>query len=440
MESEVLAALMFPTLFLFVFLGIPVAFALIATAFLLAFPEFGFRTPVQLYNSIQGTASQFLLTAIPAFVFMGVMLEASGISERLFKAMQVWLGRLPGGLSLASVAMAAIIAASTGIVGAVEVVIGVMAIPIMMRNGYSKSLISGTICAGGSLGTMIPPSIVVVIYASIANESAGKLFAAVLFPAGIMVALFLGYIFLRALLRPQDAPPVMDGVDLSLGQKLWVSLTGIVPAFFLIGAVLGAILMGVATPTEAASLGALGALILTIAYGRFTFKVLFDTLRRTLLINCMIMLIVAGGNMFAGIFRLHQGNALVEQLVVTSGLSDWGILFVLILIVFIAGFILDWVSVVLITLPIFLPILAGANIDTIWFAAIMVIVIQTSYLTPPMAPSIFYLRSIAPKEISFGDMYRGVLPFIACQLLVLALVLLFPGLATYLPAQLQGFN
>lgn len=440
MESEVLAALMFPVLFAFVFLGVPVAFALIATAFLLALPEFGFKSPIQLYGIIQGTASQFLLTAIPAFVFMGVMLESSGISERLFKAMQVWMGRLPGGLSLTSVAMAAVIAASTGIVGAVEVVIGVMAIPIMMRNGYAKSLIAGTICAGGSLGTMIPPSIVVVIYASIANESVGRLFAAVMFPAGIMVALFLGYIYLRALLRPEDAPTISDGMEYSLGEKLWVTLTGIVPAFFLIGAVLGAILFGVATPTEAASLGALGALILTIAYGRFSMAVLYDTLRRTLLINCMIMLIVVGGNMFAGIFRLHQGNVLVQDLVFAMALPEFGIVLILLLIVFILGFILDWVSVVLITLPIFLPILASAGIDPIWFAAVMVIVIQTSYLTPPMAPSIFYLRSIAPPEITFADMYRGVLPFIACQLIVLALVIVFPALATYLPSQIQGYN
>ena len=440
MESEILAALMFPVLFLFVFLGIPVAFALIATAFLLALPEFGLRAPVQLYGIIQGTASQFLLTAIPAFVFMGVMLESSGISERLFKAMQVWMGRLPGGLSLTSVAMAAVIAASTGIVGAVEVVIGVMAIPIMMRHGYANSLIAGTICAGGSLGTMIPPSIVVVIYASIANESVGKLFAAVMFPAAIMVALFLGYIFFRALMRPQDAPPVHEGTDLPLTAKLKVTAVGILPAFFLIGSVLGAILLGVATPTEAASLGALGALVLTIAYGRFSLSVLADTLRRTLLINCMIMLIVVGGNMFAGIFRLHQGNALVQDLVATMALPEWGIVAVLLLIVFIMGFILDWVSVVLITLPIFLPILESAGIDPVWFAAVMVITIQTSYLTPPMAPSIFYLRSIAPPEITFGDMYRGVIPFIVCQLIVLALVMMFPALATYLPAQIQGYS
>ncbi len=440
MDGQTLAALMFPLLFLFVFLGIPVAFALIATAFLMALPVFGALASLQIYGVIQHTASQFLLSAVPAFVFMGVMLESSGISERLFRAMQIWLGRLPGGLSLATIGMAAVIAASTGIVGAVEVVIGVMAIPIMMRYAYDRSLIAGTICAGGSLGTMVPPSIVVVIYASISNQSVGKLFAAVLLPAGIMVALFLGYILVRALLRPEGSPAVAEGGDLSLAEKLKITATGMVPAIGLIAAVLGAIIFGVATPTEAASIGALGAVVLTMAYGRFSFAVLADTLRRTLLINCMILLIVVGGNIFAGIFRLHQGNQLVQGLVSTLDLPSWGVVGVLLLLVFVAGFILDWVSVVLITLPIFLPILAGQGIDPIWFATVMIIVIQTSYLTPPMAPSIFYLRSIAPPEITFGDMYRGVMPFIACQAIVLLLVLLFPWLATYLPSQIQGYN
>ncbi|MCR9174494.1 MAG: TRAP transporter large permease subunit [Alphaproteobacteria bacterium] len=440
MGSETLAALMFPLLFLFVFLGVPVAFALIATAFLMALPAFGELASLQIYNQIQNTASQLLLTAVPAFVFMGVMLEASGISERLFRAMQVWMGRLPGGLSLATMTMAAIIAASTGIVGAVEVVIGVMAIPIMMRNGYNKSLISGTICAGGSLGTMIPPSIVVVIYAAISQQSVGKLFAAVLFPALIMVALFLGYILLRAILKPEDAPRAVEEEPVPLLEKLKITATGMLPAAALIVAVLGAILLGVATPTEAASVGALGAVILTVLYGRFSWAVLYDTLERTLKINCMILLIVAGGNMFAGIFRLHRGNALVQDIVTSLDLTAFGIVGALLLIVFIAGFILDWVSVVLITLPIFLPILAQFEIDEIWFATVMIVVIQTSYLTPPMAPSIFYLRSIAPASITFGDMYRGVMPFIICQIIVLALVMMFPELATYLPSQLQSYE
>jgi tripartite ATP-independent transporter DctM subunit len=337
-------------------------------------------------------------------------------------------------------AMATVVAASTGIVGAVEVVIGVMAIPVMLGYAYDRALIAGTVCAGGSLGTMIPPSIVVVIYASVANMSVGQLFSAVLAPSLIMVGLFFAYILLRCVIDREHGPAVAEGADLALATKLRATLTAMVPATLLILAVLGSIIAGIATPTEAASVGALGALLLTIAYGRFRPGVLVDALKQTLAINCMILLIVLGGSMFAGVFRIHGGNNLVADAIGLLDLSETGVIVLLLGVVFVFGFILDWVSVVLICLPIFLPLLAGFGVDPIWFAVLMIIVIQTSYLTPPMAPSIFYLRSIAPPEITYGDMYQGVLPFVLCQLLVLALVLLFPALATYLPQRLvPGF-
>jgi len=434
MSGELYAGLMFPILFFFVFLGIPISFSLVATAFLFGIPLFGDRIPLQMYAGITQTASNFVLSAVPPFVFMGFMLERSGIAERLFAAMQLWLGRLPGGLALATMAMAGFIAATTGIVGAVEVLIGVMAIPAMLSYGYRKSLIAGTICAGGSLGTMIPPSIVVVIYASVANLSIGQLFAAVMLPGGIMVACFFLFILFLAIFRPSYAPPVPKREQPPLAVKLWITLTALVPVVVLIAAVLGAIMFGIATPTEAASVGALGTILLSIAYRRFSWTVLKETLTQTLLVNCMILLIVVGGTMFASVFRIHGGNTLVEDAVNVLGLGEGGIVVLMLAIVFIAGFILDWVSVVLICLPIFVPLLEAAGIDPIWFAVLMIIMIQTSYLTPPMAPSIFYLRSIAPPEISYMDMYRGVLPFVAAQVLTLICVLLFPKLATWLPA------
>ncbi|MCP5151935.1 MAG: TRAP transporter large permease subunit [Ectothiorhodospiraceae bacterium] len=431
---------MFPALFVMVFLGIPIAFSLLACAFLFGLPLYGMKIGLQMYAGITQTASQFLLSAVPPFVFMGFMLERSGIAERLFQAMQLWLGRLPGGLALATLAMAAVIAAATGIVGAVEVVIGVMAIPAMLQLRYSRVLISGTICAGGSLGTMIPPSLVVVIYASVANQSVGQLFAGVLAPAVVMVSLFFGYILSVCLIKPHLGPPAPEIAAVPLGRKLWITLTALIPAVVLILAVLGAIIAGIATPTEAASVGALGALILTIVYRRFRWSVLSDTLRETLLVNCMILLIVVGGSMFAGVFRIHGGNQLVAGLVEGLGLGETGLVLVLLAVVFVAGFILDWVSVVLLCLPIYLPLLEAVGVDMVWFAVLMVIVIQTSYLTPPMAPSIFYLRSIAPPEITFGDMYRGVTPFIICQVITLLVVFFWPPFATWLPSVLvTGF-
>ena len=436
MSGEVLAALMFPALFVLVFLGLPIAFSLLAIAFLFGLPIYGGVIGLQMYAGITQTASQFLLSAVPPFVFMGFMLERSGIAERLFQALRMWLGRLPGGLALATMAMAAVIAASTGIVGAVEVVIGVMAIPAMLQYGYSRVLASGTICAGGSLGTMIPPSIVVVIYASVANLSVGQLFAGVLAPGMIMVTLFFGYILIRCALRPEEGPRVAIEDVVPIGERLWITLTAFVPAVALIFAVLGAIIVGIATPTEAASVGAVGAILLTIAYGKMSWTVLKETLTQTLLVNCMILLIVVGGSMFSGVFRIHGGNTLVATVVDVLGLGDIGLVLVLLGVVFIAGFILDWVSIVLICLPIFIPLLSAAGVDPIWFAVLMVVVIQTSYLTPPMAPSIFYLRSIAPPEITYSDMYWGVLPFVACQVVTLVLVFVWPDLAVWLPTVL----
>ena len=437
MGSELLAALMFPALFGLIFCGIPIAFALFGTAFLFGLPLFAELIGIQLYNTVLQVATQYVLSAAPPFVFMGAMLEKSGIGERLFKAMQLWLGRLPGGLALATMSMAAVFAASTGIVGAVEVVIGMMAIPVMMSHAYNRSLIAGTICAGGSLGTMIPPSLVIVIYAAVAKMSVGQLFAGVLFPAAIMIFLFLGYIVLRCVLRPEDAPSVSsEEMRLPLPQKLYITATALLPALALIVAVLGSILIGVASPTEAASVGALGTVVLTIMYGRLTWRVLIETLKRTLLINTMLMMIVVSGTMFSNIFQVHGGNRLVSQLVSVMDLTPFWTVFLFLLIVFLVGFILDWVSVVLICLPVFLPVMDGLGIDPMWFAITMIIVIQTSYLTPPMAPSIFYLRSIAPPEIGYRDMYQGVAPFVVCQVIVLVLVMFYPEISTYLPARL----
>ncbi|PKP85802.1 MAG: C4-dicarboxylate ABC transporter permease [Alphaproteobacteria bacterium HGW-Alphaproteobacteria-2] len=434
MQGETLAALMFPCLFLFVLLGLPISFSLLTTAAIFAWPLFGEAVANQLYAGITQTASSFVLSAVPPFIFMGFMLERSGVAERLFDALQMWLGRLPGGLALATMGMAGILAASTGIVGAVEVLIGVMAIPAMLSRNYDRALISGVICAGGSLGTMIPPSIVVVIYATVAQLSVGQLFLAVMLPAAIMVTAFVGYVLAAAFLNPDKAPPDTAARDVPLPEKLKTTLVALVPMVALIVAVLGSISFGIASPTEAAAVGALGTVLLTIAYGRFRLATFWDALRQTLLVNSMILLIVVGGTIFSGTFRIHGGNELVRDLFAQTGFGDTGVILLMLLVVFIAGFILDWVSVILICLPIFIPVFTDIAVEPLWFAVLMIVVIQTSYLTPPMAPSIFYLRSIAPPEITYRDMYLGVVPFIAAQILTLLLVFAFPGLATWLPS------
>lgn len=431
--------LMFAALFVLVFVGVPVAFSLMIIAVAFGYTVFGDLIILQLYGPLLSTASNFVLAAIPLFIFMGAVLERSGIAKRLFYALQLWLGGLPGGLALSTIAMCAIFAAASGVVGAVEIVVGMMAIPPMMKAGYKNDLIAGTICAGGSLGTIIPPSVIVVVYASIAQLSTGQLFAASILPGLLMVVFFVGYILVRSIMRPNDAPPLpLAQRSTPVTEKLKVSMTAMLPPLALIVMVLGSLLAGIASATEAAAVGAAGTVLLTLMFRELNLKLIMDSLGVTLRITSMIMLIIAGGTMFTSIFAVTGGGNLVRDTVETIGYGNVGIIAFFLTVVFFAGFVLDWVSIVLIFIPIFAPIVRTAGIDPIWFAMMVLVVIQTSYLTPPMAPSIFYLRSIAPKSMTYGQMYRGVLPFVGAQMLVLVVIILFPSVVTWLPSVLVG--
>lgn len=431
--------LMFAALFVLVFAGIPVAFSLMIIAVAFGYTVFGELIFLQLYGPLLSTASNFVLAAIPLFIFMGAVLERSGIARRLFYALQLWLGGLPGGLALSTIAMCAIFAAASGVVGAVEIVVGLMAIPPMMKAGYKNDLIAGTICAGGSLGTIIPPSVIVVVYASIAQLSIGQLFAASILPGLLMVVFFVGYILIRSLRRPDDAPALQARERaIPMKEKVSISLTAMLPPLALIVMVLGSLLAGIASATEAAAVGAAGTLALTTMFRELNWKLVMDSLGVTLRITAMIMLIIAGGTMFTSIFAVTGGGGLVRDTVATIGYGNIGIIAFFLMVVFFAGFVLDWVSIVLIFVPIFAPIVKSAGIDPIWFAMMVLVVIQTSYLTPPMAPSIFYLRSIAPRSMTYGQMYRGVLPFVVAQMLVLVVIILFPAVVTWLPSVLVG--
>jgi tripartite ATP-independent transporter DctM subunit len=428
------AAWMFPALFIMVFMGFPVAFSLFSVSMIFGYSIFGHALGDQFFGRILDNSSNLILAAIPLFVFMGSMLQSSGIAKRLFEATRVWLGRLPGGLSVTSIVMCAIFAATSGIIGAVEIVVGLMAIPPMVKAKYSKGLISGTICAGGALGTIIPPSIVVVIYASIADMSVGDLFAGVMIPGLAMVGFFILYIVVRCWIQPDVAPAISaEDFNMPLGQKIWLAVTALVPCTFLIVAVLGSIFAGIASPTEAAAVGALGSVVLSMAYREFSIKVFIEALRRTVLITSMVILIIAGGVLFSSIFIVGGGKAMVNQTIGAFDLSPTGMIALFLAIIFVLGFILDWISVVLVTIPIFAPLISQAGIDPVWFGVMVCVTLQTSYLTPPMAPSIFFLRSIAPKDFTYGDMYWGVTPFVLMQLATLVVVMLIPWTATYLP-------
>ncbi|QJQ95299.1 MULTISPECIES: TRAP transporter large permease subunit [Halomonadaceae] len=434
-----LALLMFPALIGFIIAGFPIAFSMIVVAAIFGFMQFGDVAAYQLLTKIEDTASNSILAAVPLFIFMGAMLERSGIAERLFEAIHMWTRRLPGGLGVGAIIMGTVFAASSGVVGATEAVIGMLAIPVMLKHHYSKSLMSGTICASGSLGTAIPPSITVVVLGPVAGVSVGSLFSGLLIPGFLMALMFLIYIVGVAYLKPEMAPRVETAEpEIDWSEKLRITLVALVPTVLLIFTVLGTILMGLATPTEAAACGALGSIILAIAYRNFTLEVLKHAAIKTTNISAMILLIVMGGSMFAGVFFASGGMATVQGLLLDTGLSPWMILGLILFIAFMAGFMLDLISVVLIIIPVAMPIVRMLGFDEIWFCVAFLVVLQTSYLTPPLAPAIFYLRAITPPEVTLRHMYWGVVPFIAAQLVVLMLVLAFPVLATWLPRVMGG--
>jgi len=439
--SDYLSLFMFPALLFALFMGFPVAFSMMGVALLFGLITFGDAVIFQFVQKVNDVASNFVLAAVPLFVFMGAMLERSGIAERLFEAVHLWTRRLPGGLALGTIVMCVIFAASTGVIGATETVVGLLAIPVMMKYAYDKGLISGTICAGGSLGTIIPPSVVVVVLGPVADVSVGDLFVGMIFPGLIMAGLYLVYILVRCTVDPKAGPrlPRADD-DPPFWNKLRVTATALVPPVLMIFAVLGSIMFGWAAPTEAAGLGAFGAILLTVVYRSFTLGVLGEALMKTLKVTAMIMLILLGGNMFAGVFVGSGGVALANQLISDADLSAWIMLGMFLLISFIAGFFLDWISVLLIFIPVFIPLINAFGFDPVWFCILFLIVIQTSYLTPPMAPAIFYLRGISPPEITLQQMFRGVVPFIILQLLTLVIVAAYPPLVLWLPSQLLGFR
>ena len=434
---DLIPFLMLPVAFVLMFVGVQVMFAMMITAVLFGMLTFGDKVVHQFIEKIDDLSSNFVFAAVPLFVFMGAMLEKSGIADRLFEAIHIWTRRLPGGLALATVLMCIIFAASSGVIGATESVVGLLTIPIMLRYGYSKSLISGTICAGGSLGTIIPPSVVVVVMGPLADLSVGDLMYGMVFPGLIMAAMYLVYIFVLCVAQPQMGPRIPpEPGEPSFAQKLRISTVNLIPPVFMIFAVLGSILLGWASPTEASAIGAICSVLLTILYGQFTFSGLFEALVKTLTITAMIMGVLLAGTLFTGVFIGGGGINTANMLIQEMRLSPWMLLYLMLFIIFLAGFFLDWISIVLIFIPIFTPLIKAAGFDPVWFCILFLIMIQTSYLTPPMAPAIFYLRAVAPPAISIADMYRGVIPFIVLQLVTLVVVMLWPALVTWLPGVL----
>jgi len=388
--------------------------------------------------------TNFTLLAVPMFVFMGVVLEKSGIAEELLETMALLFGRIRGGLAVSIVAVGALLAATTGVVGASVVTMGIIALPALLKHGYQKELSCGTIAASGTLGQIIPPSIILILLGDVIGVPVGSLFTAAVAPGLLLIALFIVYIMVVAWRRPDLAPPVEASLMLSSdGVSLLRRVAkGLLPPLLLVMAVLGSIFLGVASPTESAAVGALGAMMLALINKRFPLSSLQDALRQTTRMTSMVFMVLIGATAFGLVFRGMGGDMLVEDLMMQIPGEEWGFLAVSMALIFVLGFFLDFLEICFIVVPILAPIASLMGIDLLWFAVLIAMNLQTSFLTPPFGFSLFYLKAAAPAEIKISHIYKGVVPFVLIQLLVLVMLVIWPEITLWLPAvmdRLQGF-
>jgi len=429
---------MFPALIAAILTGFPVAFAMLAVALVFGWFTFGAALQYQIIQKLDDVASANVLAAVPLFIFMGAMFEQSGIAGKLFDVVRMWTRRIPGGIAVGTVLTCVVFAATSGVIGATETIVGLLAIPPMLRYQYNKGLICGTICAGGSLGTIIPPSVPAVVIGPVANTSVGDILIGMIIPGLMLAAAYIVYIVLRCIVRPQDGPSLPPSADdPPLVRKLILTLQVLVPPVVIIFAVLGSIMMGFATPTEAAATGAVGTLLLALVYGRLTPAILWDALKRSVRVSTMILTIILSGSVFAAVFAGSGGMTAVSDLIANSGLGPWQTLYLILFIGFLAGYMLEPLVIILIIVPVAAPIMKAMGFDLVWFSVVFLVLLQTAYLTPPMAPAIFYLRGIAPPEIELKHMFTGIWPFIGLQVIVLIIVTAFPQTVLWLPNALR---
>ena len=438
-SPELVTILMLGGVVVGVMIGYPLAIPVGALGLIFGFLLFG--TPVfdLLYARLFKLINNYALLAIPLFVFMGVMLERSGIAEKMYNALYLWLSGLRGGLAIITVLIGTILAACVGIIGASVSMLALLALPAMLRRGYDKSLASGAVCAGGCLGILIPPSIMLVIYGPMANISVGKLFMGAFIPGFILSGLYMTYIAIRCFLQPQIAPAVpIAERQVPFLKKTAMLATSLVPPGLLVLAVLGSIFFGIAPPTEAAAVGAFAATLLTIAYRRFNFGVLKETATQTLMVTSMILLIGGLSFVFVGVFIPAGGNKVVKELILAAPGGRWGAFVMVMFIIFLLGFFIDWIGIVFIMVPILAPIAPELGFDPLWFALMICVNLQMSFMTPPFAPAIFYLRGSAPPDlgITMGDIIRGVFPFVGLIIVGLGLCVTFPQIILWLPGQM----
>ncbi len=446
MSPEILTVAMFATLILAITLGHPLAYTLAAVATLFGLIDNGFDVPAlfdMFANNTWGLMNNYVLVAIPLFILMAQLLDRSKVADKLFETLFVVLGGLKGGLGLAVVVVCTVFAATTGIIGASVVAMGLLATPALMKKGYQKEMSAGIICAAGTLGILIPPSIMMVVYGGLTGlkeTSVGNLFAASILPGLLLAGLYFIYIFIRCTLNPKLGPPISkeEASKWSPIQKVVLTLKCLIPPMALILSVMGTILAGVATPTEAAALGALGALILAIFNGKFNWTVLKESCHATMSTTAMVMMLFIGGKFFSTVFMSMGGGDVVADVLVGSGMNRWAVLLIMMGIVFLMGMFIDWAAILLVTVPIFMPIAMELDFNPLWFSILLCVNLQTSFLTPPFGYALFYFKGVAPEGYTMGHIYRGIMPFVLLQIVGLVILAMFPSIITWLPSIFFG--
>ncbi len=440
MSVEATTILMFLTLMGSIALGHPLAITLAAVATFFGLLTNGFDVPglIGLFaNNAWGIFLNYTLVAIPLFIFMAQILDRSKVSEGLFEALYIVLGGLRGGLGMAVIVVSTVFAATTGIVGASVVAMGLMAGPALLKRGYEKALSAGIICSSGTLGILIPPSIMLVVYGGLTGQketSVGNLFAAAILPGFLLSGLYLIYVGTRCYLNPKLGPPIpASDRTATVMQKVTMTLKNFVPPFGLILTVMGTILAGVATPTEAAALGCVGALALALITRKLTWEVITQACISTARTTAMIMALFIGGKFFSVVFLSMGGGDVVADVLLGMDVSPYVVFAIMMAVVFFMGMFIDWAAILLVVVPIFTPIAMDLDFNPLWFAMMVCINLQTSFLTPPFGYSLFYFKGVAPPEYTMGDVYKGILPFVSIQVIGLAMLVAFPQIITFLP-------
>jgi tripartite ATP-independent transporter DctM subunit len=437
MSIEITTLALFATFIILLITGLPIAWVMGATASIFILILFSPAVMNMTVTRIYILSSNYALIAVPLFIFMGTILQKSGVTEKLFQAVYIWFGKIKGGLAITTVIACTIMGALVGVVGAEVVTFGIIALPAMLQRNYDKNIALGCISAGGGLASLIPPSVVFILYGMVCGVSIGELYIAGVIPGLLLATCFIIYIAVRCLINPNLGPPApLEERDIPLKRKM-VLLKGLFLPAMIIALVLGTIYTGIATATEAGGLGCIGALLSASINKRLTLKGVQDSLYTTALVSGMIVWLLFGSQAIIGVFTLAGGTEFVKNALISLDLGKWGTLIVMQIILIFLGCLIDWIGILMLTMPLFLPILKVFNVDLVWFGVLFCMNMQISYISPPFGPAAFYLKSVAPKDITLDDIFKSIWPFMVCVVFVLALILIFPQLSLWLPSMIM---